>query len=64
MRHTEPLSDRQPPGPGPKPADLDARESQRWDHECCELDRALERGDEAGSQHALAMLDRLRYGCR
>ena len=64
MRHTELIRDNPAQRPRAKPADLDAGESERWDQQCSELDLALERGDEAGSQHALAMLDRLRYGCR
>ena len=58
------LRDKQIYGPGIKPEDLDAVERQRWDEQCSELDQALKRGDTARSRHALAMLDRLRYGCK
>jgi hypothetical protein len=47
-----------------KPDDLDAEESARWERLCAELDRGLEQGDGDRVLHALAMLDRLRYGCR
>jgi hypothetical protein len=47
-----------------KPEDLDSAESQRWDEQRTELERALEQGDPARTRHALAMLERLRYGCR
>ena len=46
-----------------RPSDLDAEENERWTQQCAELDRALGQGDEARALHALAMLDRLRYGC-
>ena len=47
-----------------RPDDLDAEENERWKQQCAELDRALGQGDAARALHALAMLDRLRYGCR
>jgi hypothetical protein len=47
-----------------KPDDLDAEESERWERLCAELDRALEQEDGTRALYALAMLDRLRYGCR
>lgn len=47
-----------------KPADLDAAESERWDEQRAELKRALDQGDLTRTRHALAMLERLRYGCR
>ena len=47
-----------------KPEDLDAGENQRWEEHCAELDRAVEEGDGPGMLRALAMLERLRYGCR
>jgi hypothetical protein len=47
-----------------RPDDLDAGESARWELLCAELDRALDEGDGARALHSLAMLDRLRYGCR
>ena len=46
-----------------RPDDLDAEENERWEQQCAELDLALEQGDAARTLHALAMLDRLRYGC-
>ena len=58
------LRDKQIHGPRTKPEDLDADESQRWDQQCSELDQALKRGDTTRSRHALAMLERLRYGCK
>ena len=46
-----------------KPDDLDAGQSQRWEQHCAELDRGVEEGDAARTLHAVAMLERLRYGC-
>ena len=46
-----------------KPEDLDAGESQRWEQHRAELDRAVKQGDAARTLHAVAMLERLRYGC-
>jgi hypothetical protein len=57
VRHTQLYERRE------KPADLDAEESARWERLCAELDRGLEQGDAARARRALAMLDRLRYGC-
>ena len=47
-----------------KPEDLDQAESRRWDEQRAELKQALEQGDPTRTRHALAMLERLRYGCR
>ena len=64
MPRTQLLRDMPGYRPRAKPADLDAVESQRWDQQCSELDQALQRGDEARAHHALAMLERVRYGCK
>ena len=65
-----PMSQHQPVSHDPlaqlpsKPEDLDPAESRRWDEQRAELERALEQGDLTRTRHALAMLERLRYGCR